>query len=316
MKEGQKKKLFTVLKILTGIALSWILVSKLRESATQFDLQSIKEKLSDGANLNLLLLCILLMPVNWMLESLKWKLIITATIERISFYTAFKSVMSGVAFGNLAPGRATEFAGKILFIPSGHRIKATYLHFVSGSSQLIVTLLGGMAIVLFNGIPDEITNGYRIIIYSIIPVLLLLLFLFYFNSSYLFSKLSRLKFIRKISEGEIKVKYSVLLNVFFLSVIRYIVFGIQFLLVASIFFTANNPLLFIPGICLYYLFSSIVPMISVIEALMRGGIAVLVFAYVETSSVAIFICSTLIWIINVVVPSVAGYLFFLFYKPK
>ena len=316
MKRGYKKTALLILKIVTGALLSWVLIGKLKESAAQFDLNYITDAIGERQNLQLILFCILLMPLNWMLESWKWMLIINATIDRISFFTAFKSVLSGVAFGNLAPGRATEFAGKILFIPEGNRVKATYLHFVSGSSQLIVTLFAGMSVVLFNGIPDGISEGIRIVTYILVPVLLVLLLLFFFNPDYTFSRLTKVKFIRKIADGEIKVGRRVLVKIFSISVIRYLVFLIQFILVAAIFFSEKDPVRYVPGICLYYLFASVVPMISVIEAFMRGGIAVLVFAYIEPNSVSIFICSTAIWLVNVVVPSVAGYLFFLFLRPK
>jgi hypothetical protein len=98
------------------------------------------------------------------------------------------------------------------------------------------------------------------------------------------------------------------------SILRYIVFSLQFYFLILVFFDTTPLMEVCLGIGVYYLLTTIIPMFSAIEAFMRGGIAVLVFTQAEPSTVNIFSASTFLWIINIVIPSVIGYLFFLFLR--
>lgn len=315
MKKSGKKIFIIAGKILVGLLLSWVLIDELRESSAEFNRVPLRETLMQPDNLLLLAACILLMPVNWIIETIKWRMIVRTLTGDFSFRKAFKSVFAGVAFGNLAPGRATEFAGKIIFVPQQFRVHASYLHFVSGASQLSITILAGLMAVAFKGIPDKDNTFLTIVTFGFIPVVLGASLLFFFNPRWFFQRLRKIKMIRKRAEGEVSVERKVQFQIFALSAVRYLVFAIQFLLIAGIFFSEKNFSVIVPGVCLYYLFSSVVPMFSVIEPFMRGGIAVIVFGKVEPNSINVFISSTAIWLINIVIPSVAGYLFFLFHRP-
>ena len=89
---------------------------------------------------------LLLMPVNWGIESYKWKLI-TSTVEPVSYSTAVKSVFSGICVGNIAPGRAMEFLAKIFFFKPGNRPVITVLHFINGMFQMLITVMFGVVAV-------------------------------------------------------------------------------------------------------------------------------------------------------------------------
>ena len=55
---------------------------------------------------------LLLMPVNWMLEGLKWKLAAGQQVK-LSFGNAMRGVLAGVTIGTATPNRIGEFAGRI-----------------------------------------------------------------------------------------------------------------------------------------------------------------------------------------------------------
>ena len=90
----------------------------------------------------MVLAVILLMFVNWSIESLKWKVLLSHLFT-IKFTQALKSVFSGVAFTMVTPNRMGEFIGRVFYVPDGSRIRAAALTLVGSASQLIITLLGG-----------------------------------------------------------------------------------------------------------------------------------------------------------------------------
>src|SRR6476660_748806 len=94
---------------------------------------------------------IALVFVNWGVEAKKWKVLLK-TIQHISFFTAYKSVLSGVTLSLNMPNRIGEYGGRILYVREGNRIKAISLSIAGSISQLIITLIigcGGLAYVIF-----------------------------------------------------------------------------------------------------------------------------------------------------------------------
>ncbi|MFN6037426.1 MAG: lysylphosphatidylglycerol synthase domain-containing protein [Bacteroidota bacterium] len=315
MQQGTKKKIFLILKIFAGLALFYILASRLLKEFEQFDWELMRKKISSTTSILIFFVTVLLMLINWFLESIKWKTIISENLVKMNYFTAFKSVLSGVAFGNLAPGRATEFAGKIIFIPSEHRGTATYLHFVNGIIQLLITIVVGIfSIFLMINSNPSFKSGFSVYALSASFVLILLIGALLYKPSWFYSVLQKNKTIKKHLAEKIQLSSVTLLKLTAYSILRYIVFSLQFYFLILVFFDTTPLMEVCLGIGVYYLLTTIIPMFSAIEAFMRGGIAVLVFTQAEPSTVNILSASTFLWIINIVIPSVIGYLFFLFLR--
>jgi len=62
------------------------------------------------------------------------------------------------------------------------------------------------------------------------------------------------------------------------------------------------------GIAIYYLITTTIPMISIIEAPIRAAIALIVFQDLEISSSVVALTSILIWLLNIILPSIYGYI--------
>ena len=318
MSNSAKKRFFLLIKITAGLALFYVLANRLYNEFENMDWGEFRTKINTAEALFLFSIAICLMGFNWLLESYKWKIIISKVLTNIDLFTAFRSVLSGVAFGNLAPGRATEFAGKILFLPPEIRATATYLHFVNGIIQLIITLITGvfslLFILLLHG--DFYSSNGIAYAFIISGILLTILGAFIFRPTWFYSVLQKNKTIKKYLSAKIQISRHALAQVGVLSVLRYLIFSIQFYLLIYIFFD-NIPVIKIClGISIYYLLTTIIPMFSAIEAFMRGGIAVVIFTPIENNAVHIFMASTFLWFINIVIPSILGYVFFLFLKTK
>lgn len=255
---------------------------------------------------------VVLFPVNWGLEGYKWMLI-TSQIQKINYKTATRSVYAGICVGNLAPGRATEFLAKIHFFKPENRISITVLHFVNGLFQLSITVLFGLLALLLrsnsSATNDEMLKNASIIL-SFVVMLGFILALLNINKLInwfykRFSKSSKAEVVH-LSWGN-----GLLAKLFLLSFVRYIVFTLQFVLLLNVFNVQANYVYLFTGIYIYFLFTTIIPMFSVIEAAVRTAIALVVFSDLGLSNAALAIVAVLLWLINIVFPSIVGYVILL-----
>ncbi len=303
-----KKILSILIKILIGLGSFGIIYMRLENDLTPERLTMIRASLTSPVSLACMALCLLLIPVNWGIESYKWQLI-TAPVEPVSYRTASKSVYSGVCLGNLAPGRATEFVAKIIFFHIGNRPKITVLHFVNGMFQLAVTVIAGFVALGLQLQTMANTAGWMIYTTSIIGCLLLAaLALAIWKIDYLLNVLSRkISKDKNAAHSHYSFTPKILFRLFSLSVVRYIVFYAQFALLLYIFypFQFNGGIL--TGIPLYFLITTTLPMISVLEAAIRAAVALVVFRNSGVSDSSLALTSVLIWLTNIIIPSIAGY---------
>ena len=252
-----------------------------------------------------------LMPINWGIESYKWKLV-TQQVESIPYTTALKSVFMGICLGNIAPGRAMEFLGKIYFFKSENKPSVTILHFINGMFQMLITVLVGIAAIAykFQLVHSSAQLVYSIIIFGI--VLIIFFCLAILNVSTIQRKLKFIKWF-KFSDSTQQLSFSkmLLFKLVVLSMLRYFVFSFQFYLVYRVLSLPMPVMQMASSIAVYFMLTSLIPMISFIEPAIRAAIALFVFNQVNDSYISVVLSATLLWFINVVLPSVIGYLLIL-----
>lgn len=86
---------------------------------------------------------IVLAAVNWTLESGKWHLLANA-VTPLPFRQSLQATLAGAAVSNVIPFRIGEYIGRLMWIPSGHRIAAAALSVFGSLSQMVFTLLFGL----------------------------------------------------------------------------------------------------------------------------------------------------------------------------
>lgn len=251
------------------------------------------------------------MPINWGIESYKWKLI-TKQVEAISYTTALKSVFMGICLGNIAPGRAMEFLGKIYFFKSENKPSVTILHFINGMFQMLITMLVGICAIAYK---FQLVHASPQLVYSIIVfgvVLIIFFCLAILNVSTIQRKLKFIKWF-KFSESTQQLSFSktVLLKLIVFSMLRYLVFSFQFYLVYRVLSLPMPVIQMASSIAVYFMLTSLIPMVSFIEPAIRAAIALFVFNQVNDSYISVVLSATLLWFINVVLPSVIGYVIIL-----
>jgi hypothetical protein len=304
------KKIVTLfLKLLIGVGSFAVIFWRLKDEFSGEHAGLLSDVFTDLTNLMYIAFATILFPVNWLIESMKWRWV-THQVEHVSLLTAQKSVYAGVCVGNLAPGRATEFLAKIHFFKPQNKLAVTILHFINGMFQLSVTILLGILGLIIKTEALSGDGNTMKVLSVVLSVLVLVIFtLALFRINYIISWLYK-RYSSSNYEELKPVKWSVflLLKMFGFSFLRYAVFTIQFLLIASVFPTEVIWHQMLVSVWIYFLFTTIIPMFSVIEAAVRAAIAMIVFQGLGLTDGALAVIAILIWIINIVFPSVVGYI--------
>jgi hypothetical protein len=309
--------------VITMLALTYIFYRIVKIPAGQADI-FFETVLYNKGVLYILTGLILLMVINWGIESVKWKLLISQT-EEISIGQAYQAVLGGLAVSIFTPNRVGEFIGRVFILKKTDPIKAIMLTIVGSFSQLLVTIvLGTIAYIIFASqylpslLPDS-TWLVRGISITLSFVSLVLLFAF-FNISVLhrISILLPEKFAGRIKnsiDAMADCSRKLLLKTVLLSTLRYFVFSFQFFLsirLMQLHFTILQCMLVIPVI---YLVLAAIPTVALTEIGVRGSVSVFLFGLLSgnvvpgsSTTLAVVSASTLIWVINIAFPSLMGLL--------
>ena len=306
MNENRKTIVLTI-KAVIGVACLWLIGSRLYSSYSPENISALKA-IFNSSGLLLLSASCLLLTANWGIEVKKWTLI-TAPIEKISFANAWQSVWAGVCIGNLTPGRLGEFAGRILFFSPGVRAKIATSHFVSGITQLVVTIVLGCAGLIFYA--KGLTKGTYMVTLTLELLLLFFLCLVLFRINKVITWLINVSRLKKFNFEGLSYPNSLLLKLTGLSLLRYLVFSLQFLLILKACGVHGDFDKLAAVISIMYLVLSTIPMISVIEVAIRAYVAVILFGSFNPNDWQLTAASTLLWFINIALPSLIGYVFIL-----
>lgn len=266
----------------------------------------------------------LLMPVNWGLESFKWRYLIRSE-EKIPLLRAVKAVLTGISVSTFTPNRIGEFAGRIFILKKANLWNATFITLLGSFSQLVVTLVLGCAGLIYFGVKYlnfDAMNPYlfwTLIVFAVGAVLGMLFF--YFNIRVLRAvagKWIKRRWPKIANAFEVFSKFSFkeLFIVLLLSFLRYLVFTFQYYCLLRFFnvhIIWTEALIFITVI---FFVMSAIPTIALSELGMRGSVSLFVFGYYFSTnmmdagiSAAIVAASTLLWIINLALPAITGTFF-------
>jgi hypothetical protein len=274
-----------------------------------------------GNNIWLITLLIVFMFLNWGIEARKWQVLVSRA-ERVNFFTAFKAVLSGLSLSLFVPNGIGDYAGRIAFIHEGNRLRSVTLTLVGSMAQLIVTLSAGLFGLLYlrahawhkvnelQGLSVFWVNG---LIFMIAMGALLILFI-YFKLGWLtimFEKIPIVFKYRFMVENLEHISRQDLTRILSLSFVRFCVFIVQYLLMLHIFNVRLNTLDAVCTICVLFLVLAILPTIPVADLGMRGEAGLQLFGILTSNAPGIVATTAGIWILNLIVPAVAGSLFIL-----
>lgn len=300
----------------------WLSWSVYRQVEQQPDLElhlhEIWQSLSNQS-LPLLILVVLLMPLNWGLEARKWQVLLQS-LYRVSYLQAFKAILSGVAFSLHTPNRIGEYGGRILYVPEGHRGQAIALSIAGSFSQLLVTLwMGGIGLFLLDDHilqagGNETLRIWVTVFTWLVCFVAMVGLLVYFRLSWIIRGIELIpgvrRYIRYIAVLE-TMDVRILLRVLLLSAIRFLVFVFQYNLMLQVMGVQMGWWSGVWTVSVLFLLLATVPTVAMLELGLRWQYSIMLFGLYSTNTVGIYAAATGIWLINLVLPAVAGSLFIL-----
>ncbi len=256
------------------------------------------------------------MLLNWGLEAYKWQWLMKG-IQQISFKQSFKAIFAGQAFAFGTVNNVGEFIGKIAYLDEGNRSKAIAVSIVGSISQVIVTVVMGIAGLIFMQ-SNFLNNTFLLKTFSnvgfnVLVVLMIMCFIIslmlYYRLSWIIKLLERIPFVSKhvyLISNLKEFRWKELTRILFLSFIRFIVFIIQYLILLHIFKVEANNIALMWVISVLFLVLAIIPSIAFAELGLRGEIGIQLIGLLSTNVAGILLTTAGIWFINRVLPAVAG----------
>lgn len=306
---------------------AWLFYSLYRQVKDQPDLDrslSLISQVPFGADAWKFWLAILMVFVNWGIEARKWQLLVTS-IQPMRFLTAFKSVLCGVTLSLNTPNRIGEYAGRMLFVQDGQRLRSVSLSVIGSMAQLIITMVMGCLGLAWLLLTKRAVNGLmgltpfwlNVFLYASILVTMIFTLLF-FRLHWMVRLLVKLpygdrlaNYIRVLETVDAKI----LLRLLLLSLWRYIVFVLQYVLMLQVLQVEPRywPAYWLVAVMFWIL--AVIPSIALAELGIRGTIANALFAY-SGNTVGILAVTFGIWFANLFIPALAGSLLILSIKTK
>jgi hypothetical protein len=298
----------------------WLSWSIYRQIQRQPNLEKAWQRIRDsmsGPLLWNLVGALVLMVLNWSIEALKWRMSVKS-IQQVSFIKAFKAVLSGVSFSVSTPNRIGEYLGRVLYMEEGNRLKTISTTVVGSMSQLIITLwMGFIGLIVLR--PNIEAAGlisplwYRVIHYGVIATLLLLLF-FYFRLSWLVKWVDRLPGTRRFAylfQALQEFDTGLLLKLLSLSMLRFVIFILQYYLLLRLFNVDVSWSTTFWSVSVSFLVLAAIPTFAIAELGVRGEVSLKLIGLFSLNNLGILMTALTIWLINLIIPAVAGSIFIL-----
>lgn len=313
-----------VLGPLLFIVLAFTIYHKLTQHSALQQTQQLMQEAFSEKNKPYLVLLFLLMMLNWTIEAKKWQILI-ATVQKVSFFTAIKAVLSGLSFSLFAPNGIGDYFGRIVYMKEGNRLRSIAVTFIGSLSQILVTLAAGLTglIYLYNhtwqGLPQaQGFTGFWVmaVVYMMAMTFIVVLFIYY-RLSWLTLLVEKIPFVYKykfLIERLEGFHWKELTKILILSVIRFIVFIVQYLLMLHIF---NVQIYWLDAVCttsVLFLVLAILPTIPVADLGIRGETGIQLFGVLSKNTGGIVFTAAGIWLLNIIIPAVIGSLFVLSIK--
>ncbi len=267
-------------------------------------------------------LVLLLMPLNWSIEAIKWKLVASRK-EDIGFATSLKAIFAGATISSISPNRTGEFLGRIFVLKKHSFWEGVLITVVGSYTQTFATFFFGINSAYFLAFPY--LNNFDLVTKYLIHSTLVFSWIFFILGILFYYRISLVQNLLKENWVKVNKALKVLANidsntltkVLILSFIRYLVFTLQFVLLLVGADVEVGLMHMVMLVSVMFFINTIRPSIALLEIGLRGWTAALVFeVYFKTAlgenwypNVEVIAATGVIWLINIVLPSLIGLVF-------
>lgn len=260
----------------------------------------------------LLVLAAVLMPLNWLLESIKWQRL-QKRVAPVGLMQAFCGTLVGVMFTMFTPNRVGDYAGKLLYVNKNKRLATLMTSMLCSFSQLTALLTAGsLGAVLFFYQHQVQFNIPPVMVWAALGVAFMIMFVVgyaYYNVGGLARLLLRWQFMRKYVRDLLILKQFTpgeLTTALALSFTRYGVYCFQYYLLLAFFGIGAPPGEALMAIAFLYLLQTGIPLPPISGLAARGGLALAVWSLYPGTELGILSATYSLWLLNVITPALVG----------
>jgi hypothetical protein len=243
---------------------------------------------------------LLLMCCNFFIESIKWHHVVAQT-NPISLSKSVRSVFVGQSFAFFTPNRIGEYVGRTLFLEEGNKMIGMAQMAWTSYAQLLITILVGSLALTIN-LPFYPWLKWASPLLGVVATIL-----FFYKKEWkgwaVYFNILQIPAASKV-------------RLLFLSFIRYTVFTLQYVWAAHMLGIQISLIDLVSSIAVLFLCLSILPTISITELVIRGQLLLLILAPFYPIKIMIISLSTLIWVVNFLLPAIIGTFLLLGYRLK
>lgn len=257
-----------------------------------------------------LLVLLVLVPVNWALESRKWQLLV-GKVQRITFSESVGSTLAGLLSGLALPAQIGDVVGRVAALKVASRSSAIGAALISGGIQFYAAVFTGIwgAFELWEVLPA--TGPAKKMVAAALVIIVLAGVLAFAFRKYLVLKLpgngiwgrvkSSLAVIALYDNAE-------LLTAFAIGLLRYLTYAGQFVAGLLLFgFPMSVPEM-AACVSLVLMVKTVLPALNLLGDLgLRGVSAVLIFGIFGIAPDDVLAVTFLIWATNILFPAVFGW---------
>jgi uncharacterized membrane protein YbhN (UPF0104 family) len=295
----RRKLLFWAAKILAAALLLTVLLRHL-------DARHLLEAAS-RANAPLLLAAVLLLLPNLATQYAKWALLLRRVRPDATSREVRNSLLLGFSLGLATPARVGEFGGRAAALHRDDAPQLMGLTAVDKFLTMIVTLVVGIAGTALFAARYPFVDAVALIVAALLAAAVLTAAVLLVLRARAASDSARLlpRLLRGVAEGMRSVDATTLRRALLLSVLFYLTFSAQFLLLLCAFGPCDLPGT-VAGITVVMLVKTVIPPVTLGELGVREGASVLVFGLAGMSTAMAFNASLLLFVINLLLPALLG----------
>lgn len=251
-------------------------------------------------------ICIILMPVNLLLEAKKWQ-ILAGSAQPLSFRGAMASYLGGIAFSMVTPNRLGEYPGRMLYLKRKNTVRLVSVSLLGALTQMLTLFIFGTFGLIYFNLNFYYPFAFIVMIAS--AVITVILGIAFWRFETWLPVIEKIKWLRKFKVYKKLLKKFTAreqLTIFGISLLRYSIYTAQYLF---LLYWMNVSMPFVDGFWMSSLFFwviTIIPSITLVELGERGQVGLYLFHHFSDNTVGILAATVGIWCINLIVPAILG----------
>lgn len=260
---------------------------------------------------------VMLVPFNFFLQYKKWQLICDYSYPPQKKSSIFISILTGISTGLLTPGRLGEYPGRAFPLKDVKLSEVTAGSAIDKLNSLMVILIAGsFASLLFLNKFYSIDNNLTIsLLFLLTGIYLLLVYLILspeFWRGFVGDQIGKFKIIEKYFLNFKSIglfNRTIFAKNFSLSVLNYLVFSTQFVLLVIAYSDQADFFTSLWGSSLVFFTKSIIPGITFGEIGIRESASVYFLGHFGVEAGACFNAALMLYTINILIPAIPGAIF-------